>query len=302
MEKEEKSYVRNLLDLKYANADMFYRVLSEMDIDIINNLCQVEEFSKICDSPVFWEKLWRQKVPSVFPFHEDKPEIMKERYLEYAILANMADFIQRRRSSTTREFRDLPGKSKEEIMRYLFRFQEENPIHEGYFSIGIIYNNINFCYFSVNYITFSDRIVNDLVKYKRGELVDRLFSLLPLKEQLRLVFHLRLEYIVKIPRKNGCSDDLVKTVLNSKNDPEISYQLADAIMEALKKNCQSLLDFLIPQVFLRGPTVKGQALHQMADFLRDGKYLDLFLKRLNEEQKAELMNKIEKYRKFRSYV
>ena len=85
MEKEEKSYVRNLLDLKHANSDMFYRVLSEMEIDSLNNLCQIEEFSELCKSSTFWEKLWKQKI--TFPFRESTPEKMKRDYLRHTAIS-----------------------------------------------------------------------------------------------------------------------------------------------------------------------------------------------------------------------
>ena len=293
MEKPETDYARNLLDLKYHNADAFYQVLTELSIDGFNKVIMTNEFMDLRSKPEFWKRLWRTKFS--VPFEEGKhPFDMKERYYRYSAAEQMAEFSYRHTESglfATASFKEM---SKRDRVDYFLDPLEHLQANPELFKIGIEYDDVNFLYMVTPSYIMKDKDVDNLVEKNRGEIVDKWFSLISNQEQLRLTRKLKLDQIVRIPRVEGCNTTLAESALKMKEhewkEPHFSQEFASAVDQAFKKNCEDLLGFMVKEIKGFPRERKEKVMIWLADLKQ--KEVDYLMGKLTEFEKKMLQHEI----------
>lgn len=259
----EKDQVRDLLDLKYHNADTFYKIISEMPIDDVNKLCSSNQnFHHLCGDQGYWERLWRQKI--FLPVPDVEVKVLKQRYLKYASMVNLAEFIQK--NQVLSEFKEFRGLSTEKIFEKLDELPNfdvkkslfENRHFEGIFLVGFDKLNLDCLLFGVSKgYQISNSIMvsrNEDQDEDLGKLIDRLFSLLSEKQIISLMSRLSLSDIIALPRgKESCNTDIVEKVYDERFADVSGSEnqrrfLVDALMASIKKDCEDLFDFFMKKI------------------------------------------------------
>lgn len=291
----ERDQIRDLLDLKYANRDIFYQVLSEMPIDAVNNLCKtVTEFRRLCASQEFWMTLWKIKVPLPLP-ELDIIKRLKTKYLRYASMVDLAEFISKHSDIRGYGIDIFGGKNKNETFNTLLKYSNFSPenvvISEEIFHFGVVFNNLDCLLYAINAgLRIKDANVDDLSYHQRGELVDRLFSLISEDDFRYLILGLPVHDIIRIPRQKSknCNINLIKTLYRNEPLKLEGNFFGLSLVEAAKKKCNKLFDYLIDQMNAANLVQRDAAIYRAAYLLTEEElsdYLERFSAKLTESKK-----------------
>lgn len=300
----ERDQIRSLLDLKHANHDIFYRVLSEMPVDGVNNLCKTAvEFRKLCLSQEFWITLWKIKVPLPVPDLNDIGRL-KTRYLRYASMADLARFLFENPEievSVNPEGEQIQGRTKDEIFNSLIYYQriiqgKHSLMNVEMFEVGVKHNNLDCLLFVINSgFTMGYLDIDKLLEYKRGELFNRLFSMLT-EDNFRFIFpNLSAYDIIRIPGSRNCNINLLKKYFAGKRIACSDDCLGSSLELAATNKCDELFDYLLSKIKINKSYVQNRELFISNTYtrLRRNKlynYLERFLDKLSVEDKKTIEN------------
>ncbi len=314
----EQEQVYDLLDLKYHNADMFYRVVSEMPVDKVNQLCfSNRAFHHLCRKKDFWKSLWFQKLP--IPVEDLSLAFLRSQYLKYASMLDLAKYIQKH----SEDWKDFQGTEKE-IFEELLRISpyddqnvraKQNILINTFFNHGLEKNNLDCLFFAVQK---GYQLRNSTFMFAReataskfmpiateglhnGNLFDRLFSLLDKKRTILFLENLTLNDLIELPsEKDDCQADLIEKVYEEKwekfqESAYFSFELfhfffSPILVKASEKRCLKLFDFSMDKIMTLGERDRKEVISHLVSDLMTAKssYLDRFVHKFKASNAKEI--------------
>lgn len=315
----EKEQVYDLLDLKYHNVDMFYRVLTKMPVDELNQLCSENRgFHHLCRKKEFWKSLWAQKLP--FPVEELNLPFLRSQYLKYASMLDLAKYIHSHLDDWRRVFSGTEKNIFDELLSLSpYNVDEQNTSQskmvKTIFDHGLEENNLDCLFLAVNKeyqlqnSTFmfsreaaSSRFMPIITEgLHNGNLFDRLFSLLDKAQTIFFLEGLSLEDVIAIPsERDDCQVDLLEKVyeekwtqfqINNYYSSELyHYFFFPIFLVASEKKCLKLFDFLIEKLLSLETGIRKDVVYHLTQSLMKSKssYLNRFISKFEAGDGKEI--------------
>lgn len=249
-----------------TSRDLVYRELAKYPNEYIKNACDAG-LRLICKDVGFWQNLWQVKfgaeapegdlntvrkafydmnfwtemkevVSTLPPIVEDGIQFDSDE--DYIAMTKLED-----RKKVERAYSSLPGLSINELKavfaKYprLYLYVREEAIRHN--SLDVLLVSI------LKYLYFRFNDTRDL-KGKQT-LTEDLLRALPENKYIQLISNSPLSAVIYLPRaENECNSDLVNIHLENNVDSIGTFEFSNAIIVAIRKNCQEIIDILLSEI------------------------------------------------------